>query len=83
MTAYDVLGQYATRTALRVAGLVYLGLLLRLIALPLAVAALLAGRLVAAVDAAAARATLPRLTQPPAPPRWSAANTRTRHTATV
>lgn len=83
MTAYDVLSQYATRTALRVAGLVYLGLLLRLIALPLAVAALLTGRLVDAVDAAAARATLRRLVQPPAPPRWSAANTRTGHTAAV
>jgi hypothetical protein len=83
VTAYDVLGQYATRTALRVAGLVYLGLLLRLVALPLAVAALLTGRLVAVVDAAATRAMLRRLIQPPAPPRWSAANTRTRTYATV
>lgn len=75
MTAYEALAGYPTRTALRIALLVYLGLLLRLVALPLAVAALLSARLVAAVDSAA--------TPRPTPPRWVAANTRTRYATTV
>lgn len=78
MTAYEALAGYRTRTALRVALLVYLGLLLRLVALPLAVAALLCARLVAVVDTAAT----PR-PAPPSPPRWAAANTRTRYATTV
>lgn len=78
MTAYEALAAYRTRTALRIALLVYLGLLLRLVSLPLAVAALLCARLVAVVDAVAT----PR-PAPPSPPRWVAANTRTRTYATV
>jgi hypothetical protein len=76
VTAYEALAAYRTRTALRIALLVYLGLLLRLVSLPLAVAALLCARLVAVVDPAATPA-------PPSPPRWVAANTRTRTYATV
>ena len=78
MTAYDVLASYRTPVALRIALLVYLGLLLRLVALPLAVTALLCARLVAVVDSAAT----PRPAQA-SPPRWAAANTRTRTYTTV
>jgi hypothetical protein len=78
MTTYDVLSKYSTGVALRIAGLVMVALLLRLVAVPLAVAALLTGRLVACVDSAVMPA--PR---PPSPPRWAAANTRTRTYATV
>lgn len=78
MSAYELLAQLRTRAVLRVAGLVWLALALRLIALPLAVVALLAHRLVVAVDTAIT--THPA---PPSPPRWAAANTRTRTHATV
>ena len=78
MTAYDLLARYSTGAALRIAVLLLIGLLLRLVALPLAVAALLTGRLVIAVDSAAT----PR-PAPPSPPRWAAANTRTGRAATI
>lgn len=78
MTVYDALNRYPTRTVLRVAGLLMVALLLRLVAVPLAVVALLTGRLVAVVDAA----LTPRPT-PPAPPRWAATNTRTHAYATT
>ena len=78
MSVYEVLAQLKTGAALRVAGLVMVALVLRLVAVPLAVAALLMARLVAAVDSAAT----PRST-PPYPPRWAAANTRTRYATTV
>jgi hypothetical protein len=84
MTLYDLLARHSTRLACAVAGLVLLGLLARLLALPLALAALLTGRLVAAADAALTRLSrpVPATTNPPAP-RWEAANTRTRQAATV
>lgn len=74
MNPYDVLSGFPTRAAVRVALLVMLGLLLRLVAVPLALAALLAARLMATVDAMAAVRPAPPL---PRPPRWAAANTRT------
>jgi hypothetical protein len=82
MPFYDLLSRHATRTAVAIAALVMAGLLLRLVTLPLALAALLTGRLVAATDAAAARRAAP-VTSPPAAPRWQAANTRTGQTVTV
>lgn len=78
MNAYDVLSQLTTRAALRVTGLVMVALALRLVVVPVALAAVLIHRLVVVVDTAIT--TRPA---PPAPPRWAAANTRTRHTATV
>jgi uncharacterized membrane protein YphA (DoxX/SURF4 family) len=80
MPFYDLLARHATRTAVAVAALVMAGLLLRLVALPLALAALLTGRLITATDHAAARRATPA---PPAAPRWQAANTRTGQTVTV
>jgi hypothetical protein len=78
MSVYDVLAKHPTGAALRLTTVVMVALLLRLIAVPLALAALLTGRLVAHVDSLAMPA--PR---PPSPPRWAAANTRTRTYATV
>jgi NhaP-type Na+/H+ or K+/H+ antiporter len=54
VTAYEVLSRYSTRMALWVALMVFLSTLLRLVSLPLAVLALVVGRLVLATDAAAA-----------------------------
>jgi uncharacterized membrane protein YphA (DoxX/SURF4 family) len=82
MPFYDLLARHATRTAVAVAALLLAGLLLRLVALPLALAALLTGRLITATDHAAARRAAP-VTSPPAGPRWQAANTRTGQTVTV
>lgn len=76
---HDALNRHGTGALLRLAGLVMLALLARLVAVPLVVAAVLADRLVSCVDS---RLTTPR-PSPPSPPRWAAANTRTRHTATV
>jgi hypothetical protein len=79
VSIHDALSRYPTGLALKVAVLVYLALLLRLVAVPLAVAALLTGRLVAFVDAK----LTPRPPANPMPPRWAAANTRTRAYTTV
>ena len=54
MSVYEVLSRYSTRTALWIALMVFVSTLLRLVSLPLAVLALVVGRLVAATDAAAA-----------------------------
>jgi hypothetical protein len=85
VNTYDVLSRYPTGAVLRIACLVLLGLVVRLVALPLAVAALLTGRAVTALDARVASRPAPPRSTPPrsTPPRWAAANTRTRHTATV
>lgn len=85
MPLYALLARHSTRTAVAVAGLVFLALLARLVALPLALAALLTGRLVSAVDTALDTALRPAATAtpPPSAPRWEAANTRTGQTATV
>jgi NhaP-type Na+/H+ or K+/H+ antiporter len=53
VTAYEVLSRYSTRMALWVALMVFVSTLLRLVSLPLAVLALVVGRLVLATDAAA------------------------------
>jgi hypothetical protein len=84
MSLYDLLARHSTHTATAVAGPLFLALLARLVALPVALAALLTGRLVAAADAALTRLSrpVPAAANPPAP-RWEAANTRTRQAATV
>lgn len=75
MTSFEVLSRYPTPVALRLAGLAFLGLVLRLISLTLAVLTLLVGRLLAAVDIAIRTQTTPR-----GQPRWVATNTQTRYT---
>lgn len=81
MTTYDVLSRYPTSAALRIAGLVMVALLLRLVATPFAMAALLTGRLVIRVESA----ITPHPPSPPTPSplRWSTENTRTRYATTV
>lgn len=67
MSTDDVLSQLNPWDLLRVAGLMWLGLLLRLVAVPLVVAVLLVTRAVVAVDTAAStRPTPPRRYTTPA-----------------
>ncbi len=54
MTAYDVLSRHSTVDACRLAGFAFLVLLLRVVALPLVLAVLLAERAVQALTDAAA-----------------------------
>lgn len=76
MSIYDALAKYPTRDATRAALIVLLASVLRLIAIPLALGALVTGRAVLTLDSMATP-------KPPPPPRWEAANTRTGVTATV
>lgn len=83
MSIYDALAKYPTRAAAGAALIVFLASLLRLIAIPLALGALVTGRAVLTLDAMATPP--PPRHQPPQPPspRWAAANTRTGATATI